>query len=161
MLPSDIFATIIEFQPYDTSSSVLSTFNPTIKKYRLIILSRYANKIKKWWKYYKPPSDFELVDALTYHESLSQSRHSPILKKKNIIKYMIFHYDKKYLFRYPKFYIRKMGIYNSDLITNQITNYVDNIYYADNIRIKPRAYDVYTFLKMKEVTTSNLSYCGL
>lgn len=155
MLPSDIFATIIGFQPYDTSSSVLSTFNPTIKKYRLIILNRYANKIKKWWKYYKPPSDFEFIDALTYHESLSQSTRYPLLKKKNIIKYMIFHYDKKYLFRYPQFYIRKMGIYSSNLITTEMMNF------GDNILIKPRAYDVYTFLKMKEVTTSNLSYCGL
>ena len=155
MLPSDIFATIIEFQPYDTSSSVLSTFNPTIKKYRLIILSRYANKIKKWWKYYKPQPDFEFIDALTYQESLSQSRRYPLLKKKNIIKYMIFHYDKKYLFRYPQFYIRKMGIYNYDLVINAMMNF------GDNILIKPRAYDVYKFLKMKEVTTSNLSYCGL
>ena len=155
MLPSDIFATIIEFQPYDRSSSVLSTFNPTIKKYRLIILTRYANKIKRWWKYYKPQPDLSLFDPITYQESFSQSTRYPLLKKKNLIQYMVFHYHKKYLFRYPQFYIRKMGIYNSDLITNEMTTY------ADNIRIKPRAYDVYTFLKMKEVTSSHLSYCGL
>ena len=155
MLPSDIFATIIEFQPYDISSSVLSTFNPTIKKYRLIILNRYANKIKKWWKYYKPQPDFEFIEALTYQESLSQSTLYPLLKKKNLIQYMVFHYDKKYLFRYPKFYIHKMGIYNYDLVINTMRNY------GDNILIKPRAYDVYTFLKMKEITASNLSYCGL
>jgi len=147
-IPEDIFINIIKYNPYDTSSDYIVANSDYLKQIQKTELSIYANKIKRWWKRYK--NGFVLETK--YIQNLSS--RFPRLYKKNIIHYMMFKYNKKYLKTYPDFYKIKYHIHVNNHIPLDVENHILNTHFN-------KTYEIYKFLKQDGVTSKGLAYCGL
>jgi hypothetical protein len=146
-IPEDIYINIIKYNPYDISSNYIAN-SDYLKQIQTTELSIYANKIKRWWKRYKDGFILETE----YIPNLAS--RFPKLYKKNIIHYMMFKYDKKYLKTYPSFYKIKYHIHVNNPVPLDIESHSFNTSFNKN-------YDIYKFLKQDGVTSKGLAHCGL
>lgn len=142
ILPIDL---ICQISTFDTCKSTIDNaciIDKDFSHFRKNYLDIYANKIKKWWKYYHNNS-FPINDNLFTHDFIvNKWEKSNIIRKKILIKSLIFDYDKYHLHRYPQFFCRKL--------------------YGIHIICEPfRTYHVYMFLKnVREFMQSlNTTYC--
>lgn len=153
-IPTDIMCYILDFVPYNSVNNDILCFNKQIYKVREKKLKFHINKISDWWKKYNIKKNFieELVDCLdpeNIHYMIA-----PNLYKNNFINNHIFENDKKYLYMYPEFYINKLYSKSGD-IPLEIKKFLKHYDYKN-----PRTYDVYRFLKLKEVSMSKILYVG-
>ena len=180
MLSHDIINHILSFYPYDKKIITSLICKNDIFELRKNHLVEKVNIIKRWWKFYSAYTNFfnkwgtsETQNYITSSHNfinarklLERLKNAPIISKKMFIHDLIFKYLKKHLFEYPEFYFKKVyniDIHDKDLLESNL-NIPNNLKKSliENILIeKRRTYNIYQFLKSRDITFYYLLYVGM
>jgi len=180
MLPHDIINHILSFYPYDKKIISSLICQNEIFELRKNYLVGKVNIIKRWWRFYTTYTSFcnkwityETQNYITSSDNFIKARNimkrlknAPIISKKMFIHDLIFKYIKNHLFEYPEFYFKKVydiDIHNKDSLesTPDIPNSLKKILNENVLVEKRTTYNIYQFLKSKDITFYYLLYVGM
>jgi hypothetical protein len=159
-LSEDLILHILNYLPFQENIYEFSQENLSLPNIKNLYNKKYhsGKKIIKWFQYYT--AYFKLVNFIFNNEFFNYTQESllykklPILGKKLLVHLYVCEYEKKHLYNYPEFFIKKM--YNNE--TNIMPPDIKNYYL--NMPQKVKTYDVYKFLKLKSIKTENIQYVG-